>query len=51
MVSARVLSLACSSSAPGAVAVPCGSDDRGSWSVRLGRRARADRVMAQLDLS
>jgi hypothetical protein len=51
VVGARVLSLACSSPAPGAVAVPCGSDDRGSWSVRLGRRSGADRVMAQLDLS
>ncbi len=51
VVGARVLSLACSSPAPRAVAVPCGSDDRGGWSVRLGRRAGANRVMAQLDLS
>jgi hypothetical protein len=51
VVGARVLSLACSSARPGAVAVPCGSDHRGRWSVRLGRSDGASRVMAQLDVS
>jgi hypothetical protein len=51
VVGARVLSLACSSPEPGAIAVPCGFDDQRSWSVRLRRGAGGNRVMAQLDLS
>jgi hypothetical protein len=51
VVGARVLALACSPSPTAAAAVPCGSDDRGQWSVRLGRGDGASTVMAQLDLS
>jgi hypothetical protein len=51
VVGAQVLALACSSAAPGAVAVPCGSVDDGRWSVHLGRSDGGSRVMAQLDLS
>jgi hypothetical protein len=49
VVGARVLALACTP-APDVPPVPCGSVDRGTWTVRLRGARQRNPVMAQVDL-
>ena len=49
-VAGNVLALACAGPSPRAVPRPCGREARGGWRVDLGRPARPQRVIAQVDL-